>query len=359
VQQQFMVVGSRLNELQSIHAGSPQLAQSVVPTSASLIAAPGAAVMAPSTAPESALTVTASPALAALPGESDGLLANPLGLYLRVEGRHQKADATTFDPGFKSRVTGFTVGADRAFTPNSVLGLAVNTEHNRSGLDTGDASPSGNVSSRGVGVSLYGAYYPAPSAYLDATLVYSHSRYTSRRDIAALSDTALGETSSRQQGASFGGGYGFMASRWQAGPYARVSVSRTTVNAFTEQKNPTDSQLSVQAQRVNSLVSVLGAQASYAASQTWGVLMPSARLEWEHQYKDDRTHNILSTFAGDPSASLINLSTTPPDRNYFNLGAGLAAHMGLGRSAYVHYQTVLGRSGQTSHAITAELRVEL
>ena len=294
-------------------------------------------------------------------GDTGAIAANPLGLYIRGNGRNDTSDPTDFDPGFKVRTANMTVGADYLLGPAGVVGAALDYANSRSALRTGDGTPDSHVTTRGLGVSVYGAYFPAPSAYIDATLVYNRDRYSSSRNIPALTDTALGDTKGSRYGMDVGTGYSFQSARFSYGPYGRVTFSRTRVAAFREQGNPSNSNLAVEKQRVSSLTSTLGAQVGYSVSQSWGVLVPNARLEWEHQYRDDRVRSILASFAGAVAASptVIPVSTTPVDRNYFNLGLGLAAHFGVGRSALIYYQTVLGRSGQTSHAVTAELRLEL
>jgi len=283
--------------------------------------------------------------------------SNDLGLYFRVEGNRGDSDANTFDPGFRFRTAGLTVGGDYKVSANAVLGGSLGYNDNRSTLDTTDGTPSGNVKTRGTSVSLYGAYYPTATAYVDATLLYGRNRYESIRNMPALTDSAIGSTAGDQYGLSLGGGYSFLTSNFNVGPYARVSWSKAEVDAFTERVNDTSSNLAVQAQTAESVVSVLGGQISYAISRNWGVLVPNARVEWEHQHKDDRTRNIVATFAQDPAGS-INIETTPPDRSYFNLGLGLASHFGVGRSAFVYYETLLGKEGTKNNALTVELRLE-
>lgn len=282
-----------------------------------------------------------------------------LGLFVRVEGARASSDPTSFDPGFTQRATVFTIGADYRVHPDVVLGAAFGSSNSRSTLDTDDAAPSGNVSHRGTSVSLYGSYYPVPNGYVDAIVQFGRGRYNSRRDIPTLNDTAVGETSSSQFGASVGGGYAFAAQQWSYGPYARVSYSKAELDAFVEQRNPTDSNLSVAEQSATSLISTLGAQVSYVVSQSWGVLVPNARLEWNHQFQDDKVQNIVATFAGAGAGALpIDTATTAVDKNYFTFDIGLAAHFGAGRSGVLNYSTVIGRSGQTAQVITAELRLE-
>ncbi|MDH3459740.1 MAG: autotransporter outer membrane beta-barrel domain-containing protein [Burkholderiaceae bacterium] len=327
-----------------------------------IVAAPDAAAALPSPPADEAAPAAAEETTGPGLGAGAAFPSTDLGLYIRVEGDRGEIHPTDFDPGFSSRSAGMTVGADYKISTRAVVGAALSYTDNRSELDTSDGTPGGEVNTRGAGVSLYGAFYPTATTYVDATLVYGRNRYESTRNIAiptVVTDAAIGSSHSEQYGVSLGAGYSLLVSNFNLGPYVRVSSSKVKVDAFTEQANSSDTQLAVQAQTAESVVSVLGGQIAYAISRNWGVLVPNVRFEWEHQYKDDRTSNVLANFsAATSNPAIINIETTPADRNYFNLGVGLASHFGVGRSAFIYYQTVLGKAETTNHAITAELRLE-
>lgn len=281
-----------------------------------------------------------------------------LGLFLRAEGQRDTSDSTDFDPGYARRTTSFTIGADYRVHPLAVLGLAVGSRSSRSTLDK-EVFAGGNSQERGTSFSIYGSYLPVDNAYVDAIVQFGRSRYDLRRDLPTLSDTAQGRTSSKEQTLSVGGGYGFPEGRLNWGPHARLSYTKVNIDGFTEERNATNTQLTVAGRSFTSLVSGLGAQLSYAWSQPWGVLVPSVDLEWKHQFRQDKTRNLVATLSAVGSgAEVMDIRTTPVDKNYFSLDLGLAAHLGQGRSALVNYSTVLGRSGQSSNVVTAELRLE-
>lgn len=293
---------------------------------------------------------------------SGGALAMSFGTFARFEGEVGASDPTAFDPGFDRRATALTLGADYRLRPNLVLGAALGVRDSRSSIDTADGASYSTVGERGTSLSLFGSFEPIANAYADAIVSFGRSRFHTRRDIAipalSLQDTAVGSTTSREFALSVGGGYAFIDGAWSWGPYGRLSHSRTRVDAFDERPNPTDTQLSVAAQSATSLLSGLGAQVSYASSQDWGVLVPNARIEWNHQFRRDRVGTIVATFAEAVDPVPMAIETTPPDRNHFTLDLGLAAHFGVGRSGALNYSAVLGRSGQSSHVFTAELRLE-
>lgn len=286
------------------------------------------------------------------------------GFYLHVEGGRGSFDATSRDPGFSQRGAEFTFGADTALGPKGVVGASVTYARQRSTLDKVRGVSGGRMERDAWSTALYGAYHPSDTSYLDATLVAGRGRYDTQR-IVVLEDAApqvnesvRGSTDATHVGLSAGGGLNFLDGRVNYGPYLRANWSRVKIDPFTERRTTSDVQLAVRGQRITSLTSQLGLQASYAISTSWGVVVPAARVEWEHQYKDDRSRRLVASFAlGDPDNAMA-LQTSEPDRNYFNLGAGVAAHFGVGRSAFVNLQSVLGRSGVRQHTLTAELRLE-
>jgi outer membrane autotransporter protein len=101
----------------------------------------------------------------------------------------------------------------------------------------------------------------------------------------------------------------------------------------------------------------LGGQASYSISQPWGVLVPQARLEWLHEFEDD-SRLVTASFAQDTGAVEFSVPTDNPDRDYFNLGLGVAAVLPQGRSVFLYYETVVGRNDLTQHSVAAGVRLE-
>jgi outer membrane autotransporter protein len=221
---------------------------------------------------------------------------------------------------------------------------------------------------RGNTALLYGAYYPTPNSYLDATLLYGRNKYTTVRKfdfaISGILDTTTANTSGSQRGISLGAGFTMPHGRWSYGPYARLDYAKLKIDGFTEEggsnlnEDGTSNNLTVHSQSVESLLMRLGGQVSYAVGVGWGVLVPYGFLEWAHQFRDDRTSKIVASMRDVPSDATMVIHTTPVDKNYGNLGVGLAAHFGVGRSALLYYQTEVGHQGQRANQITAELRLE-
>jgi hypothetical protein len=62
--------------------------------------------------------------------------------------------------------------------------------------------------------------------------------------------------------------------------------------------------------------------------------------------------------AKDPDAGKFRFQNDPPDRNYFNLGAGIVAVLPHGFSPFLNYRALVGYKDQSSHIGTAGVRIE-
>jgi len=144
-------------------------------------------------------------------------------------------------------------------------------------------------------------------------------------------------------------------------PFARLEYVRLNIDGYQEAINNTANgfglALDFESQHVNSLISVLGGQASYAMSTGIGVLLPQVRVEWRHEFKND-ARTITSRFVNDPANTPLALATDGPDRNFFNLGTSLSATFRGGVAAFVSYETVVGLAQVTSHSVVGGIRLE-
>jgi hypothetical protein len=59
----------------------------------------------------------------------------------------------------------------------------------------------------------------------------------------------------------------------------------------------------------------------------------------------------------DPASTPFLLVTDDPDRDYFNLGAGLSVVLQRGVSAFVYYETVLALEDVTANKISVGVRL--
>jgi outer membrane autotransporter protein len=269
------------------------------------------------------------------------------------------------------------VGFDYRLTDSFILGLAFSYQTTDADLD----ASSGSVDTKSYNLSVYTTYYIS-AFYMDGIVTYGWNDYDIDRNIrysvpesdennqptggtTTVNQTAKGDTDGRQFSFGFGAGYDFNVSGVTFGPFARLNYIRLDIDGYQEEIDDEDAgfgwALDVDSQDVESLISVLGGQVSYAISMGFGVLLPQVRFEWQHELADD-SRTITARFVHDPGfpeRTPINYRTDDPDRDFFNVGGGLSATFRGGISAFVYYETVLDLDDVTAHNVVLGVRKEL
>lgn len=273
-------------------------------------------------------------------------------------------DATSREPSFDFDTLGITGGVDCRLIDNLVLGAAfgfANTDN--------DFSSGSNLDTNGTTVSLYGTYNVPDRFYIDGIFSFGWDHYDLDRGInysipngVDVNQTAKSDTDGRQFALGFSGGYDFSIGGFTIGPFARLNFTDIDIDSFQERitnKRQPGSELNfdIDSQDLKSLTTVLGGQISYAVSTKRAVLLPQLRLEWEHEYEDN-TRDIDAKFVNDPFGTPVIIPTEDPDRNFFNIGLGLSSVFPGGKSAFIHYEAVIGREDLTKHSISVGARFE-
>jgi outer membrane autotransporter protein len=311
--------------------------------------------------------------LSAGAGSSAG--ANPfgrLGIFVNGTFSFGDHDTTSREAGYDFDVYGVTGGVDYRFTDNLVLGLAFGYTDIRDEYTSARGWTDADVYT----FSAFGTYYVG-RFYVDGIFSYAWNDFDSARNIVyavpstdrmgnpvpgttMVNQTARSETDGAQYSFGLSGGYDFTARGFTFGPYGRLSYLKANIDAFQERIDNTNPgfglALGINEQDVESLTWALGGQVSYALSTGFGVLVPQARFEWEHEFLDNQ-RTITARFVSDPLRTPILLDTDDPDRDYFNLGAGLSAVFQRGVSAFVYYETALALRDVTAHQVAVGLRL--
>ena len=269
-------------------------------------------------------------------------------------------DATASEEGFNFRTRGVTAGADYRFSSATVFGGALG--YARSDVDL-DAN-GGGLDASGLSLSLYGTYYRTQSLYFDAVLNYAGNDYKQTRNIdytvgsTHIQETARSDTASKLVALSVGGGYEFTA---ESGASAEISLRlhrlASTIDGYTETgANALD--LTLDDQTIRVLTSSLGTRGSWPLNFKWGVLIPQLDLSWQHEF-DSGAHQIKGHFVNDQFATTFAFDTDEPDRDYFQLGLGASAIIPGGKTAFLQYQTTLGRADYRDYNVALGMRLEL
>jgi outer membrane lipase/esterase len=303
--------------------------------------------------------------LATLPGLGGGASADSSGrpsklsIFTNGQGSFGEQGATSREPGSDFHTAGVSVGGDYRFTDRFIAGMAFG--YLRKQVDF--HASAGDFTSDAYSLSAYGTYYILDKLYIDGVVTYGWNTYDTERNVVNTG-SAKGSTAGTHVAPSVSVGYNFNSGALTFGPTGRVEYVRVDINAFREHgADPFN--LSIRSQKIESVITALGGQATYAISTPWGVLLPVVRSEWMHEYKGD-SRQLVGSFTVNPatpaantfSSTVFTVQTTSPGRDYCNLGAGLSATFKSGVSAFFYYEAILGRSSFTDNTLHAGVRVE-
>ena len=281
----------------------------------------------------------------------------------RGEGRAQ-----VDSPGYKLDIKGVTVGVDYRQSDSLIFGAALG--YTRQGTNL--AGGAGSVNMSGFSLSGYSTWYQKSSWYVDGVITFSHNTFDHRRQIFfTLPLPEGGSTTVNQQAkASAGGddsaatitfGRDFQKKAWSFGVYGRGEYSRQSFAGFTEKLDSSQAGsglgLRIESRSVTAIGSVLGGKVTYAHSAAWGVLVPHFELEWQHEYRGN-PDSFRVFFVDDPTGTPIAITGNTIDKDYFRVGLGSSFVFPKGRSGFVLYEKILGRSAQTQDTFSLGFRME-
>ncbi len=289
-----------------------------------------------------------------------------LGAFINGSYSTGDRDGTVRTDEFDFDSYGLTSGIDYRFRDNLVLGAAISYFDVDADFDEKPTVSGGGVDADGWGGFVYGTWY-SDRFYVDGLAGYAKTSYDTKRSILipdnsvpsqTISETAKGDPDSDDYTLSVGAGYSLDKGALNFGPYTRVSYYKVDIDGYRENgAEASGLNLDVDGQDWESLTSVVGAQFSYAFSQSFGVLIPQGQVGWVHEYEND-AEQFSAVFVDDPNQNKLLAETDDPDRDYFELGFGVSAVFKRGTQAFIYYDTVLGLDDVTNHIITVGGRME-
>ncbi len=243
-------------------------------------------------------------------------------------------------PGYDLDLFHGTVGVEYDINANFSVGAAF------IGTD-GDADfENGNkIDVQRYGVGIYGSYYREDAIqgiglsnafYADLLYGYSEGDYDIRRATAA--GRVRGSTDSATHLIELNTGLNFTQGDLRHGPILGLAWQDGKVNGFTDKAGLRYGKVDVE-----SLVSSVGYQVSYAIQTGAGLIIPQFRAAWEHEF-EDQSIRFLGAKAGNTSEDVAAL------------GAGVLWQFHESVYATLDYQARLSSDVDT-HQVTLRLGV--
>ncbi|MDD3182502.1 MAG: autotransporter outer membrane beta-barrel domain-containing protein [Alphaproteobacteria bacterium] len=223
----------------------------------------------------------------------------------------------------KTVTAGFTTGADYRINDQSYLGLALTYVH--SSLSTGNF---GDLQSNSTALSLYGTTEYATNAYVDGYISMGYLNMDSERTLFAAGSTT-GKAKTTPDGYQFAGkvetGYDYKQAAWSYGPFAGFRLAYAHFGDFTEE-DAGNFNLKVRGLDNLSAIANFGINGSHRyVMSNGGVLMPSLRIGYNHEFGDDRS-NIKAEFVNLANSSFTTKSDKK-SRDWINLSPSISASL--------------------------------
>jgi outer membrane autotransporter protein len=288
------------------------------------------------------------------------------GAFFNLKYRWGDEDQTRFQPKYDFDGWGAVAGLDYRFSDQAVGGVALNYMKD----DVDYADNRGDMTTESWGLSGYGTLYLDNGLFLDGLIGYNWGEYDLKRDLIYSTgpqnvvQTARSKPDARMFSFSVGAGYTLATGAFSITPMARLEYVDNDVDGFTERmSNPsTDGgamAVSMDSATYTSFTSRLGVQIARAFSHSWGVVLPSLRLDWVHEFDNDQ-QDVPGRFIGDiqPNGTPFFVITNNPDRDYFDLALAVSGQFAEGRSAYISYNTLLDFNDLNYNAVNAGVRLE-
>lgn len=246
--------------------------------------------------------------------------------------------------------SGLSVGADYRLAPNLTVGLGLGYGHDKTDIgDNGSRSQADSYS-----LALYGSYRPFENVYLDGVLGYQRLTFDNRRYVTDNAGMVKGDRDGSQTFLSLAASYEYRQENWLLSPYARLDLAHATLDKYRERGDDLFA-LSYDEQTVKTTSTSLGLRSEYAQAMPFGILTPSLRVEYQHDFQGAGDAAMrYADVVGDGALYHVKLDALGQDRGVFGLGLGLLTESSF--SLNVEYQYTLSSGAQRAQSMLFNLR---
>ena len=289
-------------------------------------------------------------------------------------------DQTANENQFDFDSVSVTTGTDYNFG-SSVLGVSVGYDRYNADFDDALLVSGGDVQVEGVSGSLFGGYFGAGWTLNGIATYGSLQSDITRRVIYANNNAAcaLGCGANRTLTGDPDGsyvalgltvGYEFTAGGWDIAPSVSASYRDVDIDGYDETDTSSGGlALRYEDQSIKSTRSIVSLGFARPVSRSFGVLMPTLRLEWHHEFEDDPRNvrakyvleDTLTTGASSPNdfacaISCFTMLSDQPDADFGVASVGLSATFAQRMQFYIIYEALVSAANLTSNSIALGLR---
>ena len=255
----------------------------------------------------------ASAAGTAMGNPTNGTASGP-SVWLAGSANFGTRSATGSRSGLEFTTSGISMGVDRRFGDQLVLGAGVGFARDRTDIGS-DGSHSRARAYSGV---AYGSYQPSARTFIDGLIGIGSLDFTSQRVVTPIDDIARGDRKGRQVFGSLSGGVEYRDNGVLLSPYARLDYASDRLNQNTE-TGAGPYALTYFRQTTPSVLGALGIRAESVHTTAFGLATPRLRAEYRHDFQGERQTSIGYA---DSVGGRFGLTTGAVSRNTLVFGVG-------------------------------------
>lgn len=289
-------------------------------------------------------------------------------------------DQTVAEDAFDYDSMSVTTGTDYNFG-SGVVGISFGYDRYTADFDQALFVSGGDVEVKGISGSLFGGYF-AEGWTLSGIATYGSLESDVSRRVVYESENAgctscgtvrtmTGSPDGSYIALGLTVGYEFnLGGGWDLTPSVSGSYRDVDIDGYSENDLAGGGlALRYDDQSIESTRSIVGVALSRPISRTFGVLVPSVRAEWHHEFEDDpravRAKYVLedSLAAGASSPKSFNCAiscftmlTDQVDADFGVASIGLSAVFPHRLQAYLFYEALVGTSNLNGNSIAAGIR---
>lgn len=260
-----------------------------------------------------------------------------------------KDNTSQTDSSFRN--TGLTIGGDYRFTEHLAAGFMAGYNRLWSDLDAIGSKAVINTTSLGA----YGTYYQN-GFYLEGLASYGWNNTGKDRRIVypGTDRTAVSDQKGRVWNLSAGTGYDYPVRNWILTPKISIDYVQLSTDDYTE-SGADALNLTVDGKRSTLLLGQIGGSVAYRWKMDKATLMPRIWAMYGREFGRDDAFETTARLAAGSSA--FTTYSTPPDRNFVSLGAGITASVTQGTFLYLNAGCQIGQSNYDAFNLNVGIRV--
>lgn len=264
-----------------------------------------------------------------------GASADGGGWGVLVSPQYGKSDRveTDLENGFRSDLTGLVIGIDYQLSDNTIFGFVLGQTKDEAAF----LNDAGSLTTVNNSITIYSTWMPTEYASIDGYLGYGNIKLDSMRNVVygSITGSASGNTVGRQLMGGISASYTTDIGRVSLSPYLSLDSIKSDFDGYDETGN-TLFELHFSDRTVLSTTSSLGARISSSINYAWGSLAPSISIAAVHEFQN-KSRQISNELVITPGTGFM-VETDSPDRDYFNLGMGIATALNSGAQLFLSYE---------------------